>query len=176
MDQHAPPDDAPSLTLRQHSVLPAIVASTSLAEASRRSRVSLSTLKRWMKDPAFVYELGLLNHAAIDIAQGQLQGLMLRAVANLDRDIDNPNANIRHSAIRMTLHYATKLSDLNMSRRQGSQGTPNPHALDAPNDHAIDYQRSTHPALPSAQPKLNDPIWPDLARKKGQAPLLDCPP
>ena len=34
------------LTLRQRSALPVIVASTSLADAARRSRDSLSTLKR----------------------------------------------------------------------------------------------------------------------------------
>ena len=131
MDQDAPSDVGPCLTLRQRSTLPAIVASTSLADAARRSRVSLSTLKRWMKDPAFVYELGRLNDAALGLAHSQLQGLMLRAVAN-------PNAHIRLSAIRITLHYGSKLSNLDLSRHRGRPGTPHPDAADAHAPYAHD--------------------------------------
>lgn len=93
-------NSATGLTLRQRSALPVIVASTSLADAARRSRVSLSTVKRWMKQPEFVYELTRLNDAALDIANHQLQALMLRAVANLAQAVDNPN--VRLSATRMT--------------------------------------------------------------------------
>ena len=145
MDQDAPSDVDPCLTLRQRSTLPAMVASTSLADAARRSRVRLSTLKRWMKDPAFVYELGRLNDSALGLAHNQLQGLMLRAVANLAHDIDNPNAHIRLSAILMTLHYGSKLSNLDLSRHRGQPGTPHPDAADAHAPYAHD-RRSAFPS------------------------------
>ena len=170
-------NSATGLTLRQRSALPVIVASTSLADTARRSRVSLSTVKRWMKQPEFVYELTRLNDAALDIANHQLQALMLRAVANLAQAADNPNANIRLSAIRTTLQYGSKLSQLNSPGRRAQPLVPDTHAPDidathnepSPPKNVIrrSFRRrlrppphdstSPHRVLPAPPPKLDDP-------------------
>ena len=123
MIQVSPPQDspehaAPSLTRRQRNAVLAMVSSTSYADAARRANVGLSTLKRWMKQTAFLDELDQLQGEALDIANAQIQGLMLRAVANLDEAMANSNPNIRLAATRMTLQYGYKLTQLNESRLQ----------------------------------------------------------
>ena len=130
MTQVAPPQDspqdspehaAPSLTRRQRNAVLAMVSSTSYADAARRANVGLSTLKRWMKQTAFLDELDQLQGEALDIANAQIQGLMLRAVANLDEAMANSNPNIRLAATRMTLQYGYKLTQLNESRLQAQR-------------------------------------------------------
>ena len=59
-----------------------------------------------------------LHGEALDIANAQIQGLMLRAVANLDAAMANSNPNIQLAATRMTLQYGCKLTQLNESRLQ----------------------------------------------------------
>ena len=112
------------------------------------------------------YELGRLNDAAFGLAHSQLQSLMLRAVANLNHD----NAHIRLSAIRMTLHYNSKLSNLDLSRHRGQPGTPDPDAADAhvPYAHAPHAHdgRSAFPskiALPSSFKHLLRPSRPKFS-------------
>ena len=171
------------LTLRQRSALPVIVASASLADAARRSRDSLSTLKRWMKQPEFVDELNRLNDAALDIANRQLQALMLRAVANLNADHSNPN--VRLSATRMTLQYGTKLTQLNDTRLQARLSaldteTPDTRApdIDATDDDASPAQTCHSSLIPATElcslspngtifspaPKLDGPKWTEMDR------------
>ena len=95
-----------------------MVCFTSYADAAHRANVGLSTLKRWMKQPEFLDELDRLHGEALDIANAQIQGLMLRAVANLDAAMANSNPNIQLAATRMTLQYGCKLTQLNESRLQ----------------------------------------------------------
>ena len=71
-----------------------------------------------MKQPEFLDELDRLHGEALDIANAQIQGLMLRAVANLDAAMANSNPNIQLAATRMTLQYGCKLTQLNESRLQ----------------------------------------------------------
>ena len=123
MTQVSPPQDppehaAPSLTPRQRTAVLAMVCFTSYADAAHRANVGLSTLKRWMKQPEFLDELDRLHGEALDIANAQIQGLMLRAVANLDAAMANSNPNIQLAATRMTLQYGCKLTQLNESRLQ----------------------------------------------------------
>ena len=129
MTQVSPPQDspehaAPSLTPRQRTAVLAMVCFTSYADAAHRANVGLSTLKRWMKQPEFLDELDRLHGEALDIANAQIQGLMLRAVANLDAAMANSNPNIQLAATRMTLQYGCKLTQLNESRLQASSLSP----------------------------------------------------
>ena len=193
MNQDSPPQDlqedtGPSLTPRQRSASPVIVASISLADASRHARVSLSTLKRWMKQPEFVDELNRLNDAALDIANRQLQALMLRAVANLNAAMDHSNPNVRLSATRMTLQYGTKLTQLNDTRLQARLSaldteTPDTRApdtrapdIDATDDDASTAQTCHSSLIPASElcslspngtifspaPKLDGPKWTEI--------------
>ena len=189
MNQDSPPKDlqdtGPSLTPRQRSALPVIVASISLADASRHARDSLSTLKRWMKQPEFVDELNRLNDAALDIANRQLQALMLRAVANLNAAMDHSNPNVRLSATRMTLQYGTKLTQLNDTRLQARLSaldteTPDTRApdIDATDDDASPAQTCHSSLIPATElcslspngtifspaPKLDGPKWTEMDR------------
>ena len=51
------------LTTRQQGALPVIAAAPTIAQAARDCRVSESTLRRWLREPAFAGELDLLRRS-----------------------------------------------------------------------------------------------------------------
>ena len=141
-----------------------------------------------MKQPEFVDELNRLNDAALDIANRQLQALMLRAVANLNAAMDHSNPNVRLSATRMTLQYGTKLTQLNDTRLQArlsaldteTPDTRDPDTrapdIDATDDDASTAQTCHSSLIPATElcslspngtifspaPKLDGPKWTEI--------------
>ena len=54
------------LSSRQQGALPVLTAAPTIAQATRDCRLSDPTLCRWLRDPAFAQELGLLRQQYAD--------------------------------------------------------------------------------------------------------------
>ena len=99
------------LTFRQHSALPVIAASPTIAEAARSSGIGESTLRRWLEDDHFREELTRLRQESAHLARQELQGLMLRSVSVLTEAMDHPDMAIRLRAARYALAFAVQFCE-----------------------------------------------------------------
>ena len=76
------------LSNRQREALPHIVGADSLAEGARRASIGRATIYRWMEDDDFRTEIERLRAEMSDLAQAEVQGLMLKAVVVIDQALD----------------------------------------------------------------------------------------
>ena len=97
------------LTSRQQGALPVIAAAPSIAQAARDCRVSESTLRRWLREPAFAGELDLLRQEFAGQVSQQCTGLMLRGMNVLAEAMENPDLNLRLRAARYAMTFAVHL-------------------------------------------------------------------
>ena len=79
MQQFPTDPEEKRLSNRQREVLPHIAASDSLAEGARRASISRTTIYKWMEDDDFRAELSRVRTEWPDLAQAEIQGLMLKA-------------------------------------------------------------------------------------------------
>ena len=99
------------LTNRQQGALPVIAAAPTLAQAARDCRVSESTLRRWLRDPAFAEELDLLRQEYADQVSQQCLGLLLRGMSVLAESMEDPDRNLRLRATRYAMTFAVHLHE-----------------------------------------------------------------
>ena len=100
-----------NLSFRQQSALPAIAASSSIAQAARNSRIGESTLYRWLEDDRFRSELTRLRQESAELARHELQGLMLRSVSILSEAMDDPDMAVRLRAARYAMSFAVRICE-----------------------------------------------------------------
>jgi alpha-beta hydrolase superfamily lysophospholipase len=91
------------LTRRQEAALLALMdgANLSLVDVARKISVHESTLWRWMhRDAAFMRAYRDLRRIAVEHGVARLQGLLLKAVDTLERNLDTGNrpAEVRTAA------------------------------------------------------------------------------
>ena len=106
------------LTGRQLLALPYLIASPSLAEASRLANIGRTTLYRWLEDEEFRDKLEHLRAKAADLAHIELQGLMLKGVVGLAEAMEDPDPNIRLRASRAAVHLGLKAGDIKELRQR----------------------------------------------------------
>ena len=99
------------LTSRQQGALPVIAAAPTIAQAARDCRVSESTLRRWLRDPAFADELDLLRQEYASQINRQCLGLVLRGMNNLAEAMEDPDRNLRFRATRYAMSFAVHLQE-----------------------------------------------------------------
>ena len=99
------------LTSRQRGALPVIAAAPTIAQAARDCRVSESTLRRWLHDPAFAEELDLLRQEYASQVNQQCLGLLLRGMNNLAEDMEAPDRYLRFRATRYAMSFALHLQE-----------------------------------------------------------------
>ena len=99
------------LSSRQQGALPVIAAAPTMAQAARDCRVSESTLRRWLRDPAFAAELDLLRQEYADQVSQQCLGLILRGMNVLAEAMDDPDRALRLRATRYAMSFAVHLHE-----------------------------------------------------------------
>ncbi|MYC38746.1 MAG: hypothetical protein F4X66_17830 [Chloroflexi bacterium] len=97
------------LSSRQQGALPVLAAAPTIAQAARDCRVSESTLRRWLREPAFAEELGLLRQQYADQVGQQCLGLILRGMNVLAEAMDDPDRSLRLRATRYAMSFAAHL-------------------------------------------------------------------
>ena len=101
----------PILTSRQQGALPVIAAAPTIAQAARDCHLSESTLRRWLRDPAFAGELDLLRQEYADQVSQQCLGLVLRGMNVLAEAMDDPDRALRLRATRYAMSFAVHLHE-----------------------------------------------------------------
>lgn len=99
------------LSSRQQGALPVIAAAPTIARAARDCRVSESTIRRWLRDPAFAGELELLRQEYADQVSQQCLGLVLRGMNVLAEAMDDPDRTLRLRATRYALSFAVHIHE-----------------------------------------------------------------
>ena len=109
------------LSSRQQGALPVIASAPTIAQAARDSRLSESTIRRWLRDPAFANELELLRQEYTEQVNQQCLGLVLRGMNVLAEAMEDPDRTLRLRATRYALSFAVHLHEtmkLNAEIRQ----------------------------------------------------------
>ena len=99
------------LTSRQQGALPVIAAAPTIAQAARDCHVSESTIRRWLRDPAFAEELDLLRQEYASQVNHQCLGLLLRGMSVLAEAMEHPDINLRLRATRYAMTFAVHLQE-----------------------------------------------------------------
>ena len=99
------------LSSRQQGALPVIAASPTIAQAARDCRVSESTLRRWLRDPAFAEELDLLRQEYAGQVSQQCLGLILRGMNVLAECMADPDRTLSLRAARYAMSSAVHLQE-----------------------------------------------------------------
>lgn len=106
------------LSNRQREALPHVAAADSLAEGARRANVGRTTIYRWMEDDDFRAELSRARTEMADLAQAEIQGLMLKAAAVADQALDGDISPVQLRAALGVANLALKVRyGLNLERR-----------------------------------------------------------
>ena len=106
------------LSNRQREALPHIAAADSLAEGARRANIGRATMYRWMEDDDFRAELERARTEMADLAQAEIQGLMLKAVVVIDQALDGDVSPVKLRAALGAVNAALKVRyGLNVERR-----------------------------------------------------------
>ena len=104
--------DFSSLSLRQQAALPVLACSLSVAQASRDSGISESTLRRWLADPAFSSLLAQIRRRSFDVARQQIMALMPLCANVLAQAMQDPDPAVRLRATRYALSHAIQLTEI----------------------------------------------------------------
>ncbi len=99
------------LNSRQQGALPVIAAAPTIAQAARDCRVSESTIRRWLRDPAFAEELDLLRQEYASQVSQQCLGLLLRGMNVLAESMEDPDGALRLRATRYAMTFAVHLHE-----------------------------------------------------------------
>ena len=118
MQQFPTDSEEKRLSNRQREVLPLIAASDSLAEGARRASISRTTIYKWLEDDDFRAELSRVRAEMADLAQAEIQGLMLKATAAVDKALDGDISPVQLRAALGAISLALKVRyGLNLERR-----------------------------------------------------------
>ena len=101
------------LSNRQQEALPHLAAADSLAEGARRASLSRTTIYKWMEDDDFRAELSRVRAEMADLAQAEIQGLMLKAAAVIDQALDGDISPVKLRAalkVRFGLNVERRLN------------------------------------------------------------------
>ena len=106
------------LSNRQQEALPHIAGADSLAEGARRASIGRATIYRWMEDDDFRAELSRVRTEMAELAQAEMQGIMLKAVAVIDQALDGDISPVKLRAALGAINAALKVRfGLNVERR-----------------------------------------------------------
>ena len=102
------PDLDTPLTFRQQSALPTIAAAPSIAQAARDSGIGESTIRRWLEDEDFRYELTRVRQEQADFANTEIQGLLTECVKVFSEAMKDPSMAIRLRAARYAYGFGNR--------------------------------------------------------------------
>ena len=118
MQQFPTDSEEKRLSNRQQEALPHFAAADSLAEGARRASISRTTIYKWMEDDDFRAELCRVRAEMADLAQAEMQGLMLKAAAVVDQALDGDISPVQLRAALGAINVALKVRyGLSVERR-----------------------------------------------------------
>ena len=107
MTQHQPQpsQQLPQLTFRQYRAIECLITCPTTADAAREAEVSLATLYRWLKTPAFreAYE-GRHAQALLHVIE-QTGDHLIKVFEDLAVQMESPDPNVRLQAEKIILEY-----------------------------------------------------------------------
>ena len=106
------------LKYRQQSVIPTLVVSPTLVQASRETGVPESTLRRWLNEPAFRREVDRIRKESFDLACKQAQFMMPMALSVLIKCMESEDLTVGLRAARSTISLANELSNTDSIRAE----------------------------------------------------------
>jgi hypothetical protein len=108
MQNTAMPKRRKYLSRKQAHALSALLTAPTIADAASQVDVSVRTLYRWLKQPAFQSEMRFARRRALSYAIGRLQRASIRAADTLDKVMCEKTAapSSRVSAARVALRFA----------------------------------------------------------------------
>ena len=101
-----------SLSERQLKALPFLAGCPTLTEGTKLAEISRTTFYRWLEDDDFRGELERLRNEAVEFAQIELKGLMLKSVMVLGEALEDSNPSIRLRAAHIALSTHIKVNEL----------------------------------------------------------------
>ena len=105
--------EIPGISHRQRLALTSVATAPTTVEGARRSGVAVSTLRRWLEEPAFRQELERQREEAYNLAIKQVQALVpecLAVLAKIAVDCEDPILRMR--AARYLLSYGVKYREI----------------------------------------------------------------
>ena len=85
------PERVRKLTSRQRMALPAVLSEPTIAEAAKKAKIGLSTLKRYLRDPLFREHLERAYAEAVAASMARLTRLLELADTALERGLVGGN-------------------------------------------------------------------------------------
>jgi hypothetical protein len=106
--------DEDQLTPAQERAVIALLSSSSLEEAAKAARVSVSSLRRWRQEPAFQVAYRHARFALLESATAKLRGAACRAVEVLVEAMNDKEAphSVRIRAAQVVLESAYKSAEV----------------------------------------------------------------
>ncbi len=108
------PDEGAELSPSQERAVIALLSSSSLEEAAKSARVSVSSLRRWKQEPAFQVAYRTARFALLEGATAKLRGAACRAVEVLVACMNDQEAphSVRIRAAQVVLEAAYKSAEI----------------------------------------------------------------
>ena len=100
------------LTNRQLLAISQIIASKTLEEACRKTKISKATLYAWLKESTFKAELKRQRDEVVDEALDRLKCALSKAVDGLIALMDSKQPYLKHRASKDIIDYALKSIEL----------------------------------------------------------------
>ena len=104
-DQPQPPGQDPQLTHRQHRAIECLITCPTKADAAREAGVSLATLYRWLKTPAFRETYKRRHAQALLHVMEQTGDHLVQVFDDLAVQLNSPDPNVRLLADKIILDY-----------------------------------------------------------------------
>ncbi len=104
-DQPQPPQQFPQLTHRQYRAIECLIICPSNADAAREADVSLATLYRWLKTPAFREAYRRRHAQALLHVMEQTGDHLVKVFEDLTVQLESPDPNVRLQADKIILDY-----------------------------------------------------------------------
>jgi hypothetical protein len=103
----------PELTPKQLAVLEALLTCPTQEAAAKKAGVDASTIRRWLKEPAFAKAYRDARQTLADTVLSGLQAISAEAVTSLHAEMTNPLAKPaeRIAASRAVLEFTLKTAD-----------------------------------------------------------------
>jgi hypothetical protein len=104
--------ETPQLTGRQQKALAALLERGTIKDAAEAAHCSYKTLRRWLREPAFLAELRRLRREVLEESVTLLQCLTRSAVVALGKNLNCGRPSSEIQAAALILDHATKAVEL----------------------------------------------------------------
>lgn len=101
-----------NLSPRKQRAVLALVEHGSVSSAADACNVARATLYKWLKEPEFSHELKAASSSRVSEASRRIDGLLLRAIDELERLLSSESEQQRRLAVDSILSHGVRLREL----------------------------------------------------------------